>query len=76
MKKVVLTMIKLLICDDEPWICSLLQRFIDFEAHDIHLIGFAYDGLTALEKIRENQPDIVITDIYDVLPAVQRLMRE
>lgn len=25
---------------------------------------------------REYEPDIVITDIYDVLPAVQRLMRE
>ena len=56
-------MIKLLICDDEPYICSLLQHFINAEQLGIQRIGFAYDGNSALEIILTQQPDIVITDI-------------
>ncbi|WP_434311018.1 response regulator [Hominifimenecus sp. rT4P-3] len=53
----------LMILDDEPAICSLIASLIQWETLEIDFAGEAYDGIEALAKIREKQPDIVITDI-------------
>ncbi len=55
--------LKLIIADDEPWICKLLSQIIDFESLSIELIAMVYDGEQLLNLINEQEPDIVITDI-------------
>ena len=56
-------MLKLLIADDEKWICTLIKSMIDFEGLGLRLAGMAYDGEEAIRMIRELRPDVVITDI-------------
>lgn len=56
-------MYNLLIADDEPKVCSLIQYAVDYPALGLEVIGVAHNGLTALEMIGEYQVDIVITDI-------------
>ncbi|MBZ4646881.1 MAG: two-component system, response regulator YesN [Petroclostridium sp.] len=56
-------MYKLLIVDDEQWIRQGLREVIDWEMYGISEVWEAEDGGCALDIIRKNQPDIVITDI-------------
>lgn len=56
-------MVKLLICDDEPSVCTLISRFVDCDKHRVELLGFAYDGESALKAIEQQRPHLVITDI-------------
>lgn len=56
-------MYKVLICDDERKVCQLLTKLIDWNGLSLELCGTAYNAPMALELIRENVPDIVITDI-------------
>lgn len=56
-------MISVLIVDDEPIMCRGLSNAIPWEHHGFSVIGCCYDGEEALDKIRQLQPDIVITDI-------------
>ena len=56
-------MYKVLICDDEPNICYLINDFIDWESLDLVSCGFANSGSEALSMIELEKPDIVITDI-------------
>lgn len=53
---------KLLIADDNREFCELLKEFINRQ-EDFALVGVAYNGLEALELIKENNPDIVVLDI-------------
>ena len=56
-------MLKVLIADDERLICRLVQILADWEALGMEVAGTAENGLEALEKIRQLEPDILITDI-------------
>ena len=56
-------MLKLLIVDDEPDICSLIHKLIDWEGLDIISLGSALNGLEAMDIILQKSPDVVITDI-------------
>ena len=56
-------MLKVLIVDDEVWICKLIQHSIDWESLQLEPVAFAHDGAEALEKIKELHPDIVISDV-------------
>ena len=51
---------KILVADDEPDIVDTLK--IRLEAADFEVIT-AYDGLEALNKAREEQPDLIILDV-------------
>lgn len=55
--------LKLVIADDEEFICQLLISIIDFEKLDMELIGSVNDGESLLNLINTSSPDIVITDI-------------
>lgn len=54
---------KVLIIDDEPVIVEGLKVVIDWEELGCEIIGTAFDGASGLLKIKELQPDIVISDI-------------
>lgn len=55
--------LKIVIADDEPMVCVVIQDSIDFDKIGLELIGVAYDGLSLLDIIVQQKPDIVITDI-------------
>lgn len=52
-----------LIVDDEPWVAYGIKALIDWESYGFTVIGEAYNGLSALETIREKKPDVVLSDI-------------
>ena len=54
-------MVKLLIADDEPKICRLLENF--FSERGFHVV-LANDGPTAVSTIREEKPHIVFLDLH------------
>lgn len=56
-------MFKLLIVDDEKITRDSLVEFIDWVSLGIDLVEVAENGVQALEKIRANPPDIVLTDV-------------
>lgn len=54
--------VKVLIVDDSKVSRDLLGYIIELDPH-IQVIGFAQNGLEALNFIKNNRPDVVITDI-------------
>jgi len=56
-------MLKVLIADDEVKVCQLIRHLIDWEELGFEIIACVNDGLTAYRMIKEENPDIVITDI-------------
>ena len=50
----------ILVADDEEDIKSVLEMFLDVAGYDV---VSAYDGLDAIEKIKESKPDLVLMDI-------------
>lgn len=57
-------MYKLMIVDDDKIIRQSIIQLIDWEKSGFILSGEGFDGEDALEKIRQNQPDLVLTDIF------------
>ncbi|MCI3923104.1 response regulator [Paenibacillus sp. TRM 82003] len=56
-------MIKLMIVEDERWEREGLVDFLDWARLGIVVVGTARDGIEGLERFRELQPDLIITDI-------------
>lgn len=56
-------MYRLLIVDDEEIEREGMACFIPWENYQIQLVGTAWNGVEALEQVRQKQPDIVLTDI-------------
>lgn len=55
-------MIKVLIIDDEPLACELIQEYLlPFE--NLEVIGFCHDGFSGLKKIQEEKPDLLFLDV-------------
>jgi two-component system response regulator YesN len=54
---------KLLIVDDEILVRVGFRSITDWEEHGYTICGEASDGNEALAKIRQEQPDIVLTDL-------------
>lgn len=65
-----------LIVDDEPIIRIGLKSLVNWEEHGFRLVGEASDGCEALEHIRREPVDIVITDIRMPKMDGLTLMRE
>ena len=51
---------KILIVDDEPSICEVLDKFFSKEGYEVSV---ANNGQDALEMFKKNEPDIVLLDI-------------
>lgn len=56
-------MYRLLIVDDEEIEREGMAELIPWQEYDVELIGTAWNGLEALEKVQSLLPDIVLTDI-------------
>ncbi len=56
-------MFKVLIADDEVRVVKLLQSSIPWKQLGIELVEPAYNGISALESVKKNGVDIVLTDI-------------
>lgn len=55
--------LRVLLVDDEIMIREGFKKVFDWEAHECVVVGEAADGMEAITKIDEEQPDIVIMDI-------------
>ena len=58
-----MTKLRVLLVDDEIMIREGFKKLFDWEAHECVVVGEAADGMEAITKIDEEQPDIVIMDI-------------
>lgn len=71
--------IKILVVDDSPFMRKSLQKMLE-EAPDLRVVATARDGVDALEKIQEYQPDIVTLDIemprMDGLACLKKIMAD
>jgi two-component system response regulator YesN len=54
---------KVIIADDEPKVAKLIKALINWEELGIEFAGIAKNGYEAIDLIRSQDPDIVITDI-------------
>lgn len=52
-----------MIVDDEPIICQGLRQTVPWSELQTEVVAEAYDGEEALEKLQENQVDILLTDV-------------
>lgn len=73
-------MLKLMIADDEYFVRYGIMTSIDWQAHDCRFIHEASNGEEALEMIRAEKPDILLTDIrmpvMDGLELLRQLKKE
>lgn len=53
----------LLLVDDEEEVIQVIRKKINWEGLGFSVIGYANNGVKALEMIEEFQPDVVMTDI-------------
>lgn len=53
-------MTEILVVDDDPRICDLLEAFLSDEGYEIRR---AADGLDALAKVENGAPDLIVTDL-------------
>jgi DNA-binding NarL/FixJ family response regulator len=64
-------MIRLLICDDQTFVCEGLRAILSTSAR-IEVVGLAYNGEEALRQVETLHPDIVLMDLkMPVLNGVQ-----
>ncbi len=54
---------RVLIVEDEPRAARGLRNLLEEEDEEIEILGLATDGKTALEQLRMQQVDVVMTDI-------------
>lgn len=54
--------IKILICDDEPYICKHFEKIIN-RCEDMTVVGIAHTGREIVGLAAEKSPDIILMDI-------------
>ena len=71
---------KILIVDDEKDTCEILAEILEDEGYDA---SYVLSGRSALRKIKENKPDLVLLDIkmaemdgIDTLERMRKLEKE
>lgn len=71
---------KILIADDEYWVRRKLASLLDWEALGLECLEPARDGREALDRVRAEKPDILVTDInmpfLNGVELLQRVQRE
>lgn len=56
-------MLKVLLCDDEPFIIQGLRVLIDWKSEGFEIVASASNGQEALEYLENNEVDLIIADI-------------
>lgn len=56
-------MYKVIVVDDETWICKLIRKIVDWEAVGFRIIADVQEPQDALKLIEQEKPDLVVTDI-------------
>lgn len=56
-------MIRMIIADDEMVIIRGLQKLLDWKRYGIEIVGVYYDGISALDGILVQKPDIALLDV-------------
>ena len=56
-------MLKVLLVDDEPFILQGLKVLIEWQKEGAEIVGTATNGKEALEFLKKEKVDLVITDI-------------
>lgn len=56
-------MYRLLIVDDEDFEREGMAQLIDWKQYGIEMVGTAWNGVDAFQKIKELHPDMILTDI-------------
>ncbi|MGI6037045.1 MAG: sporulation transcription factor Spo0A [Limnochordia bacterium] len=59
--------IKLMVADDDRFFCRKIEELIVSDA-ELELVGIVHNGKSALEKIEELQPDVLLLDL--VMPEL------
>jgi two-component system, chemotaxis family, protein-glutamate methylesterase/glutaminase len=71
--------IRVLIADDSAVMRSALSRLLQSDK-DIHVVGMAKDGLSAVQQVAALDPDVITLDlempVMNGLEALQRIMRD
>ena len=52
-----------LLVDDEEEVIQVIMKKINWEGLGFSVVGYANNGVKALEMVEEFQPDVVMTDI-------------
>lgn len=69
-----------LLVDDEEEVIRIISKKIPWEELGFHILGYALNGVKALEMAEEMQPDVVMTDIrmpyMDGLELSEKLKKE
>lgn len=69
-------MIRVIIADDEPKVCQLIQNITNWNDYDMEIVGIANNGVDALDMIEKYSPDLVVTDIrmpgFDGIELIRR----
>ncbi|HBE78077.1 MAG TPA: DNA-binding response regulator [Firmicutes bacterium] len=69
-------MIRVLIADDEEKVCTLISKLVNWKDFDMEVVATVYNGIEALERIKELAVDVVITDIrmpgYDGIELIAK----
>lgn len=69
-------MIQVVLVDDEPFMIELLKTAIAWEQFNMEIAGVFYNGQQALEFIRDNEVDVVISDIKMPVMDGKELLKE
>ncbi len=72
-------MVKVLVVDDSIFICKAITRILEKDPN-IKVVGTAHDGLEAIEKIKQLDPDVVTLDVemprMNGIEALKVIMRD
>ena len=66
-------MTKILVVDDDTAICDLIKKFLEKENYEV---ATAFDGFEAMEKVRHENPAVVLLDIDMPLKNGLEVLRE